>query len=168
MITVLYWVAVIIALTIVQRYFICPILYWIGAILDDFNCSAMWGDKWWFSSLHSKTVKDFISYRKDQTDGYIQYENTRWFPFIGILYELLYLVVILISTIFVWVLIMIRSIIIPIIIFIYNYIIDPIFNFINKIFAKIIKIVHFYVIKDIMNDFYEKVTTKILNIKLND
>ena len=57
MITVLYWVAVIIALTIVQRYFICPILYWIGAILDDFNCSAMCGDKWWFSSLHSKTVK---------------------------------------------------------------------------------------------------------------
>ena len=58
-------IAVIIALTIVHRYFICPILYWIGFILDDFNCSAMLDDKWWFSSFHSKTVKDFISYRKD-------------------------------------------------------------------------------------------------------
>ena len=168
MITVLYWVTVIIALTIVQRYFICPILYWVGAILDDFNCSAMWRNKWWFSHLHSKTVKDFINYRKDQTDGYIQYENTRWFPFIGILYALLYFVVNLIGTIFTWALIMIRSIITPIIIFIYNHIVDPVFNFIKKIFIKIIKIVHFYTIKDIINDFYEKVTTKILNIKLND
>ena len=167
MITVLYWVTVIIALTIVQRYFICPILYWIGAILDDFNCSAMRGDKWWFSSLHSK-VKDFISYRKDQTDGYIQYENTRWFPFIGILYALLYFVVNLIGTIFTWASIMIRSIITPIIIFIYKYIINPVFNFIKKVFIKIIKIVHFYAIKDIMDDFFKKVTTKILNIKLND
>ena len=83
-------------------------------------------------------------------------KKTIWFPFICIFHALLYLVVILIGTIFVWVFIMIRFIIIPIIIFIYNHIIDPIFNFINKIFAKIIKIVHFYTIKDTINDFYKK------------
>ena len=95
-------------------------------------------------------------------------KKTRWFPFISILYALSYFVVMLIGAIFVWALIMIRYIITPIIIFIYKHIINPIFNFIKKVFIKIIKIVHFYAIKDIVNDFYKKVTTKILNIKLND
>ena len=59
-------------------------------------------------------------------------KKTRWFPFISILYALLYFVVMLIGTIFVWVFIIIRYIIIPIIMFIYNYIIDPVFRFIKK------------------------------------
>lgn len=168
MITVLYWIVGIIVLTIVQRYFICPILYWTGVILDDFNGSALCGDKWWFSRLHSKTVKDFINYRKERTEGYNQYECLRWIPFVGILCELLYLVAILISTIIVWELLIIKNIIVPIIIFIYDHIIDPIFNFIKNIFIKTIKIANLYVIRDIVNDFYNKVTTKILNIKLND
>lgn len=60
-------------------------------------------------------------------------KKTRWFPFISsIPYALLYFVVMLIGTIFVWVFIMIRYIIIPIIIFIYNHIIYPVFRFIKK------------------------------------
>lgn len=167
MITVLYWIIVIIALTIVQRYFIYPILYWSGAILDDFNCSALGGDKWWFSRVHSKTVKDFINYRKEQTALYAQYEYMRWIPFIGILCGLLYLAVILIGTIFVWLYIIIMSIIIPIIIFIYDYIIAPFFSFIKKIIIKICHLLGLNKLSNNVNGFHNRFVEKILNINLH-
>ena len=157
MITILYLATVIIALTIVQRYFIHPILYWTGAILDDFNCSAWGGDKWWFSRVHSKTVKDFINYRKEQTALYAQYECTRWIPFIGILCGSLYLAVILITTIFVWWFIIMMNIIISII---------PIFSFIKKIIIKVWHILRLNKLYNNVSGFRNQFAKKILNINL--
>jgi len=158
MITVLYWIIVIIALTIVQRYFIYPILYWTGAILDDFNCSALSGDKWWFSRVHSKTVKDFINYRKEQTEGYNQYECLRYVPLFGIFCGLLYLAVILMATVFVWLFIIMMNIIISII---------PIFSFIKKIIIKVWYILRLNKLYNNVSGFHNRFAEKILNINLH-
>ncbi len=165
MIDIIFLILIIVGVTLVGRYIICPILYWAGAILDDFNCSFINNGKWWFDRNHSKTIRDFIEWRKN-TDGYEQLTILQYIPFVGIIDEMLYLGCILICTMFIFMLMILKFIIIPSVDFVWKSILRPIFVFIKKVLIKICNILHLYYISEIFKDFHNRVIEKLLNIKL--
>ena len=166
MITFLNFALIIIGVTLIGRYIICPILYWTGAILDDFNCSFLVGNgKWWFDKYNSKTIRDFIESRKN-TDGYEQLTIVQYIPFVGIISEIFYLACILICTVFIFMLMILKFIIIPTVDFTWDNILIPTFAFIKKVLIKICDILHLYYISEIFKNFHNRVIEKLLNIKL--
>ena len=166
MITFLNFALIIIGVTLIGRYIVCPMLYWTGAILDDFNCSFLVGNgKWWFDRNNSKTIRDFIESRKN-TDGYEQLKLVQYLPFIGIICEMIYLCSILLCTVFIFILMLLKFAIIPTVDFTWDNILIPTFAFIKKVFIKICDILHLYYISSLFKDFHNKVTEKLLNIKL--
>lgn len=153
-----------ILVSVIGRYMICPPLYWIGAILDEFNTSCMNGEGWWFEK-RVNTIKDFIKYRYN-TDGYSQYESIRWVPILGIISCLLYLLFIIIATIFVFILQIISHIIIPIMDFIWKYILSPTFKFIYNISIKFFELIRLNKIAYIIQNFNKCVIDKFMNTKV--
>jgi len=169
MINILLWfVSIAVGLTIisiVQRYTIMPIIYWTGAILDEFNCSVMDGDSWWFSS-RNKTIKDFIYKRKNHTDGYEYYETIRWIPVIGILGQFAWFIMILLGTIGTWIILFIKYCIIYPIIYLQD-VTKPTLRNVKNHLVKYCNIFKLNKLSNILSNWNKEVTQRFLNIKLH-
>lgn len=148
---------------LIQRYILCPIIYWSGAVLDEFNSSVFDEHKWWFNEYTSKTLKEFYNYRKT-TEGYDMYRTGRWFPVLGLFAVLLYFVGIFLSSIFY----LIALFLFEISPFILKFIdkTRPLCNFIKTFTCKILSFFRTNVLINFIRTYYNKMVDYIINIKL--
>ena len=169
MINFLLWFAGIVIslviISIIQRYTIIPIIYWTGAILDEFNCSVMQHDSWWFSN-RNKTIKDFIYDRKNHTEGYEYYETARWVPVIGILGQLSWFAIVLLGTIGTWIILFIKYCIAYPIIYLQD-VTKPVLQNVKNYLIKICNIFYLKKLSNILSNWNIEVTQRFLNIKLH-
>jgi len=143
---------------IAHRYILCPVIYWIAAVLDEFKTSFSYNGKYWFHP-YNYTVNDFIEEQKN-TPSYDFYTLYRWVPPFGIVGVLLYLMYIVVIT---NILYFIAYIIVNIFMLLWDYILFPTCKYIIKI-LKFLNIIT--IIKEIIKQ-KNKLTDKILNIKLH-
>ena len=143
---------------IAHRYILCPVIYWIAAVLDEFKTSFSYTGKYWFQPCNH-TINDFVE-RQKNICAYNFYIFYRWVPPVGIICMLLYLMYIIVIT---NILYFIAYIIVNIFTLLWDYILFPICKYIIKI-LKFLNIIT--IIKEIIKQ-KNKLTNKILNIKLH-
>lgn len=145
--------------------YVSEILYWIFAVIDEFDSSAFDNEGWWFKK-EDPTLRDFIYRRIYHTDFYGSFDSIKWIPFYNIVNIGLYVVSVICETLCLIFIKIMQYVVLPIMSFICLKMIVPSLTWIKNLLVKTFQELHLYSIATLIKEFKTRVIDKILDFNL--